>query len=615
MTRTDAGVRELLEDHPDMVLGVSVDGVVQFANRSVMGVLEHRPEDICGRALSGFVHGDDHAGLAAALARARAEGRLGRTTLRVKDARATWRVVEFVGWRSVAQGWIILSGRDYAACQAREDAARHGEERYRAIVENARDGIWTVDAQARTTFVNRAMARMLGYEPDDLLGRRYTDFIHPEERADADDRFLQRQMGVDESFERRFRHKDGDDVWTEVSTCPTVDKTGAFSGATALVTDVGVRRRLTAQLLHAQKMDAVGTLAAGLGGEFNNLLGGIVATTELLAYRFAANPDVLGELHGVRLAADRAAGLLRRLLTFARRQPVNPRDLDLRDIVGSAHRILASAVGDDVDLLVDTGTEACGVKVDPILIEQVLLSLVINARDALPDGRGRIEVTLQKDLNDVVLSVRDNGVGMSADVERRIFEPFFSTKHREASPGLGLAVVYGIVTAAGGSIAVTTSAGSGSTFTVRLPHVVGSGFAEHPEAADESPRGSETILVVEDDEIVRGITVRTLRQLGYRILLAEDGQDAIGVAAGHKGVIDLVVTDVVMPRLDGVQMVDRLRVDRPALRAIFVSGYSESTLESQGRGAGAVSGTFLDKPFTARTLARRVRTVLNGEEP
>jgi PAS domain S-box-containing protein len=609
--------RSVTENPFDFVVSVDVEGRLEFLNHTGT---QSSPEKYLGIRIFDYLSPESTGDALEALRASFAEGRPGRWESHV-PASDRWYscVVTPVRHDGVVVSATVV-GRDITREKQAEQAARQAEERYRQIVESTRDGLWCMDAGGRTTFMNQQLARMLGSTPEEMLGRTVFEIVHPEGREAARASFARRQQGHDEVVERRFVRKDGSDLWALVSAAPSWDERGEFAGVTALVTDLSERRRLEEQLLHAQKMEAVGRLAGGIAHEFNNLITGIVGAAELLALKFAATPEAMSELQSVRQGADRAAALVRRLLTFARKQTSSPRIVDLRDVFTSAERILASAVGEDVELDLERADLPCTARVDPAQIEQVLLNLGINARDAMPSG-GRLGIAVKRERlvtgrgalpagEYVALVVSDSGVGMTPDVRERIFEPFFTTKSFAQGSGLGLSLVYGIVTGSGGTIEVDTAPGRGTVFTIRLPFVEGSEAPEPQREPGEPPGGTETILVVEDDEMVRGITVRTLRALGYKILLAEDGVDALEVASRHRGTIDLVLTDVVMPRLGGPELVEKLRATRPDVRALFVSGYSEAALED--RGLLARLGTFLDKPYASAALAQKLREALDG---
>ena len=371
--------------------------------------------------------------------------------------------------------------------------------------------------------------------------------------------------------------------------------------------------RIDERLMQSQKLEAVGRLAGGIAHEFNNLLTTIIGSAELLSYRLGQDNELRAEVNGIRTATDRAATLVRRLLTFARKQAANPQVVDLREVVQGADRILTSALAEDVELTIEVADQPCTARVDVGQIEQVLLNLVINARDAM-DAGGEVKVRVDRLGDQVRMEVADTGTGMTPEVMDRMFEPFFTTKQREYGSGLGLAIVYGIVRQSGGSVTADSVLGEGATFTIQLPFIERPAEMEttpqEPPEENTVPRGAETILVVEDDELVRGITVRALRALGYKILLAEDGEDALKVVERHNGTIDLVVTDVAMPRMGGLELAKRLTANNPGLKVLFVSGYSEDELPE--RVGLAPNHAFLDKPFTASMLARKLRDMLDS---
>jgi PAS domain S-box-containing protein len=507
---------------------------------------------------------------------------------------------------------------DEARRSRAEEDARRSEEKYRRVVESTRDGIWQFDRHGKTELANRQMSEMLGLEAGSLIGRPLTDFVPT--AALTETREALNRVGQIGSLtsDLRLRHHDGSDVWTLTTMAALTDERGDFAGLTCIVTDVTGRKRLEDQLLHSQKMDAIGRLAGGIAHEFNNLLTSIIGFTDLLTLRLSDDADAVSDLRKIRLASDRATNLIRRLLTFARKQSSRPETLDVRTIIESAHRILATVIGEDIELRIMTAATPCLARVDPAQLEQALLNLVINARDAMPTG-GILEIAvdtaglagesgLAGTGNWVRLRVRDSGKGIAPENLDTIFEPFFTTKGVEGGSGLGLAVVYGIVKQNGGQVTVASEPGAGTTFTIYLPLVQTRTHSAPPPPLLAQPAGTETVLVVEDNDLVRNIIVRTLKALGYRILLAEDGEKALVVAEAFADPIHLVLTDVVMPRMSGYELVDKLRAVRPALRAVFVSGYSINALA--GRGAPPAETFFLDKPFTGTALAQKVREVL-----
>jgi two-component system, cell cycle sensor histidine kinase and response regulator CckA len=619
-----------LDEFPDPVAVVDRGGVIVYASPAIAALLGRVPEELVGQEFSSLLAPRFRADLARTLAELSTDvARIGVEPASTAHLEGAPRVWELAIRRAASE-----DGPLFFVCVRASNPMQPGgdlrpdQETYRRIVEGTRDGIWLLDAEGRTTFVNPQMAAMLGQTVDGMLGRSPREFMDEDVWPEANRMIERHRQGLSDVHPLRFRHQSGRSVWTFVSSNPLQDEHGDYIGALGVVTDMGQRQRLEEQLLHAQKMEAVSRLAGGIAHEFNNLLTTIVGAAELLSFRLGGQPEVRSELSSIRTATDRAATLVRRLLTFARRQNANPRVVDLCAAVRSADRILASALGEEVELSIVTADLECSARVDVAQIEQALLNLVINARDAMPEG-GEVTVSVERTsllvpLADLLpgeyvkLVVTDTGTGMTPEILERIFEPFFTTKPREYGSGLGLAIVYGIVQQSGGYITADSTPGQGTTFSVYLPYVVPQ--SEPDTAADETaeesavPRGGETILVVEDDELVRGITVRSLRTLGYRILLAEDGEDALRVVERHAGDIDLVVTDVAMPRMGGPELADKLTLRYPRLKVLFVSGYSEQELSE--RMVLARNRAFLDKPFTASMLARKLREMLDrsGEE-
>ncbi len=603
-----------------------------YASPAIGALLGRPAEQLLGQPLASFLTIRYRADLARTLARLEGDADPGATARlcvepmpcpeHPEDAPRVWEL-SLRRMSGEDRGLFFVCVRSSNRVQA-GSALQPDPETYRRIVEGTQDGIWLLDAEARLTFVNAQMAAMLGQTVAGMLGRSPREFMDEEMWIEADRMLERHRQGLSDVHPLRFRHATGRAVWTLVSSNPLHDEQGDHVGALGLVTDMGQRQRLEEQLLHAQKMEAVGRLAGGIAHEFNNLLTTIVGAAELLSFRLGGQAEARSELGSIRTATDRAATLVRRLLTFARRQSANPRVVDLCEAVRSADRILASALGEEVELSIATAEVECSARVDVAQIEQALLNLVINARDAMPQG-GEVTVSVER-LSLLVplahllpgeyvkLGVTDTGSGMTPEVLERAFEPFFTTKQREYGSGLGLAIVYGIVQQSGGHITADSTPGEGTTFSLYLPYVVPldqpDDTSDEPPEETAIPRGRETILVVEDDDLVRGITVRSLRALGYRILLAEDGEDAMKVVERHAGGIDLVVTDVAMPRMGGPELADKLTARFPGVKVLFVSGYSEQ--EVSERVVLASNRAFLDKPFTASMLARKLRDMLDA---
>ena len=388
------------------------------------------------------------------------------------------------------------------------------------------------------------------------------------------------------------------------------------------------RHALEEQLRTSQRMEAVGRLVAGVAHDFNNLLTVVLGTADFLLHETGPEDPRRAGLGEIRSAAERAAGLIRRLLAFSRQQVLEPRVLELNALVRELERLLQRIIGEDVELRIRLAPGLGTVRADPGQLEQVILNLAVNSRDAMPEG-GRLTLeTANVELDRayaethpsvrpgsyVMLAVSDTGVGMDAATRSRIFEPFFTTKSKDRGTGLGLATVHGIVNQSGGHIWLYSEPGKGTTFKIYLPRVdEPPAPAAAPVPADRALTGSETLLVVEDEQAVRALTRMTLEARGYRVLAAASAAEALELVASHPGPIPLVITDVIMPGMSGGELAERVAALRPEARVIFVSGYTDDTIAHHGVLDPGVH--FLQKPFTLDALARKVREVLDAEEP
>lgn len=408
---------------------------------------------------------------------------------------------------------------------------------------------------------------------------------------------------------------------------PVTDETGEVAHYVGVQIDTSERKQLEHQLQQAQKMEAVGNLAGGVAHDFNNLLTVISGNASLVLDM----PDVGGIVRDcvadIRAASERATGLTQRLLGFSRRSMLQPKVLDLNAAVTESTTLLRRLIGVDVELITVLGAELSPVKVDPAQLDQVLLNLAVNARDAMPKGGTLTIETGNVLLSDdyaathlnakpgphVLLAMTDTGCGMSREIIDRIFEPFFTTKEVGKGTGLGLSMVLGIVQQSGGCINVYSEPGRGTSFKIYLPAVAGQVTPRKDMESEPDPRGTETILVVEDEKSVRDFAVTRLTQLGYQTLAAGNAEEALSLLQTREGRFDLVITDVVMPRMSGPQMIEVLRKWMPDVRVLFMSGYTDDTVVRHGLLEAEVA--FLQKPFSAQELARKVRDVLSIPEP
>ena len=465
---------------------------------------------------------------------------------------------------------------------------------------------------------------MVGYRPEALKGVTVFDLIHPEDLSAAQRAFAEILRGdVAPALAIRVRHQDGRWVTLEVSGAAIADEEGGPM-VLGVARDITERRRLEEELRQAQKMEAVGRLAGGVAHDFNNMLTAIAGYAELSLAGLTKDSPLRRNLEEIARAAERAASLTRQLLAFSRRQLLQPRVVDLNAAVAAAESMLRRLVGEDVEFTTRLEPALWPVKIDPGQIDQVLMNLAANARAAMPRGGtltiethdvevGPGEARLYPELTPgpyVLLSVSDTGVGMDEETRAHVFEPFFTT--RVEGTGLGLATVYGIVQQSGGQIWVESEPGRGTIFRLAFPRSeepLESALAPVPLAPSGS-RGHETILLVEDEDAVRGLVRRTLEGAGYRILEAAAPSEALRLVAAHQGSLDLVLTDVVLPEMSGRELAARLHESRPDTAVLYVSGYDEDAVVHHGVLDSDIA--FLAKPFSPDELARRVRQLLDA---
>ena len=510
----------------------------------------------------------------------------------------------------------------------REEALRRSEERYRLLFDAGPHPMWVYDTDTlRFLTVNDAAVRYYGYSREEFLAMTLEQIRPPEDLATLRQYLAQQQVGDPEPAGIwRHRKKDGTLIDVEV-TRYTLHFDGKHA-ALELAQDVTERRELERQFRDAQRMEAVGRLAGGVAHDFNNLLTAIFGYADLLSEELPPDSPARGDLQDIQTAATRAATLTRQLLAFSRQQVLQPVVLNINDVIEKVEKMLRVLLGADVALEMHLAPDLGNIKADAGQLEQVIINLAVNARDAMPTG-GKLTIeTANVGLSDdyaeahrpvvpgeyVMLAVSDSGVGIDETVKTRLFEPFFTTKAAGKGAGLGLATVYGIVKQSGGYIWVYSEPAHGATFKIYLPYV-GARVAEanKPAPTEGTPGGTETILLVEDDELLRPLARALLVKLGYRVLDAANAGAALALARLHEGEIHLLVSDVVMPGQSGLQLAEQLAAERPQMKVLYMSGYTDEAIVRHG--LLEPGKNFLQKPFTITMLARSVRTVLNGRLP
>jgi two-component system cell cycle sensor histidine kinase/response regulator CckA len=511
-----------------------------------------------------------------------------------------------------------------------EEALRASEDRWRAMFENSAVGIALADARGTFTLTNRAYQKMVGYTDDELRSMTFLDLTHEEDRAANADMAKRLWQGKLQQFqhEKRYRCKDGKLIWVRntVSIAPGTEITSRF--AMAIVEDVTERRSLEEQVRQSQRMEAVGRLAGGVAHDFNNMLGVILGHCLSLQERLPSGTPEWQSVQQIKKASTRSADLTRQLLAFSRKQILMPRVLDLNATVADLSSMLDSLIGDDVDLVIRPGKKLGYVKADLGQIGQVLMNLVVNARDAMPQGGQVVIATENVILNGqpamanlpdisgpyIMLSVSDNGGGIEADTQSHIFEPFFTTKEQGHGTGLGLATVYGIVKQSDGSIVVESQPGKGTAFKIYLPQADGELETTAVEREESSADGGdETILLAEDEPMLCEIVRIQLENAGYTVLEAHDGKEALEVAQNHTGKIDLLLTDVLMTGgTNGLELAAYIGPTRPELKVLYMTGYTADVIDAKGM--TNVQDKVLQKPFTAVSLRNKIREVLSAKE-
>ncbi|MGA8340603.1 MAG: PAS domain S-box protein [Candidatus Sulfotelmatobacter sp.] len=505
---------------------------------------------------------------------------------------------------------------------------QRSEDRFSYLIQNLSDVITIVAVDGTMLYHSPSIERVAGYKPSDLLGKSLLALIHAEDEP-AVRAALERvtlKVGSAAPPEYRFRRKDGSWVWLE-SVGNNLLNDVAVGGIVVTSRDVTGRRGLEEQVRQSQKMEAVGRLAGGIAHDFNNLLMVIRGYAEIVLEEDGASRTVRKSVETIVRTTESAASLTHQLLSFSRKHVFSPQVLDLNALVNQMSEMLLGVLRDEMEFVVKLDPDACCISADPGQVEQVIMNLVVNARDAMPQG-GKLTLETAHIAADVVrahrpsgvprgdfvmLAVTDTGIGMDIETQSRIFEPFFTTKRKDEGTGLGLSVVYNIVRSCGGHVRVSSEPGRGSALRVYFPRVAMLPQPQPVEAPAKTARtGKETILVAEDQPDLRWMICQFLQELGYSVLEAKDGGDAVALAEQYKGTIDVLLTDVVMPRIRGSEVARQLSASRPDMRVIFMSGYTEGEFGAAPGEDGGPGTTLLQKPFELDSLALKIREVLEA---
>jgi PAS domain S-box-containing protein len=626
----EAKLTAILDNSPAIFTIRDLDGRFLSLNRQFEKTWHIRREDFIGKTSDGLVS-PELADIVRAQDQAIVETGASQThevTVTTPAGERTFLVLKFplFGLDGVVYATCAIS-TDISESKQAVEALKETEQQFRATFEQAAVGIVHNTLDAKWLRVNQRFCDIVGYTREEILERTFQDLTHPDDfEIDFDNL---RRLVEDEiqrySMEKRYRHKDGTIIWIYLTVSLVRGSSGEPKYFISVVEDITNRKRVEEQLGHAQKLDSIGRLAGGIAHDFNNLLTAILGFTEMAAERVSGDAETSEFLANTLHAGERAAALTRQLLAFARRQMIEPRVIDLNVLLLQLDKMLRRIIGEDIELIMLPEVPLWEVRADPSQVEQVIVNLAVNARDAMPEG-GSLTIETRAVVLDeeyarqyaevvpgeyVMLAVSDTGMGMTEEVKRHIFEPFFTTKGPGHGTGLGLATCYGIVKQSGGHLWFYSEPGKGSTFKVYIPRAQGVA-AVTKEDIKHLAGGTETILLVEDEALVREFALRTLTDRGYKVLEAANGIDALAVASAYTEPINLLLNDVVMPHMGGKVLVEKVTLDRPNIAVLYTSGYTDQAIVHHGSLEEGVK--FLQKPYTPSSLSRKVRETLDEME-
>jgi two-component system cell cycle sensor histidine kinase/response regulator CckA len=627
-TASDAAFGTLVEHAPVSLAVLDADGTFRFINAATTRLLGYPADSLVGRQAALLEHPDEGTRVANAITDCLQQpGRVIAVECRLCHLDGFWVDVEFHAINlehDPGVRGVLVTLSDLTRYRAVEELARTDESRARVLFETSMDAVLVCDDHRRVTEANLAAQTLLHRDEATLRGMRIDDLRPPEGRP-AIERLWQTflDQGTLES-ELEPLLPDGTTRTVRFRLAANVTP----SRHLLILHDLTDQRMLERQFLQAQKMEPLGRLAGGIAHDFNNLLTAIGGYAEFLADEFAENDPRLREVDEIRKAADRAAGLTRQLLAFSRKQVLNLSPLDLNAVVSNMDRMLRRLIGEDVKLTTVLSPDLRPAHADNGQVEQVIINLAVNARDAMPNGGhlrletanvtlGVHDVPPDSELhpgNYVLLAISDTGVGMSAQTKAHLFEPFYTTKDRGRGTGLGLSTVYGIVKQCGGHITVSSEVDRGTTFCIYLPiaeQPVVPAEADDSRAATAVSGGSETILIVEDDPSVLRLTSEALERRGYRVLTANGWLEALDLVSRSTVAIDLVLTDIIMPGMGGRVLGERIRLLRPNVRVLYMSGYPDDAFGDLATSGSRPAMSLLEKPFTAERLAVKIRETLD----
>jgi two-component system cell cycle sensor histidine kinase/response regulator CckA len=619
-------LQSILENITDIVTIIDVDGTVRYESSSLSPILGYEPEELIGKNAFSFVHPEDYKNVFQTFLQGLGnKGKVAKVEVRFKHKDGTWRNLECIGKNLLFDPQVrgvVVSSRDISERRKDENQIRLQAE----ALEAASNSIVITDIAGSITWVNSAFTKMTGYSFSEVMGKNPRILKSGEQAVKVYEELwktiLAGETWVGELINRR---KDGTLYFEKQTITPVRNREGDITYFIAIKEDISAGKKLEAQFRQAQKMEAVGRLAGGVAHDFNNLLTIILWQSDMLMANFTdKNDPKYHSASEIKIAGQRAAALTRQLLAFSRKQIFQIKVLDLNEIVRGVDKMIRRLLGEDIELVTLFGQGLKNVQVDAAQIEQVIMNLAVNARDAMPSGGKIVLETEQVKIDSqgasrypglvageyLLLKVKDTGTGMTEEVKAHLFEPFFTTKENGKGTGLGLATCYGIMKQSKGFIYVDSQIGKGSTFLVFLPPA-----EEQPAQLEKTkeiqlPKGTETILIAEDEDLVRGLAVQVLSRQGFKILEARNGLDALKIAEEYKEAIHLIITDMVMPYMGGGELAEKFRVRFPKTKIMFTSGYTDNSAVKKWLDQGC---RFVQKPYTYSELLLTVREILDSK--
>jgi two-component system, cell cycle sensor histidine kinase and response regulator CckA len=619
----DEHLRSIFASHPSAIVLVDGSGRIAFLNERTVELTGYAPEELRGQSVDVLVpngtrrhHAHDRAAyMADPQPRPMGEGR--DLSIRRKDGVDVPVEIGLSSFKSGDETYVVAVVADITARKRSEEALANSMSNLQELVAASPLATMMLDLDGRVMLWSPAAEDLFGWRANEVLGR-VLPHVPPSELPEV--REVLRRVGRGEvisGMELRRQNKEGRSIQAELYAAPQRDAAGHIIGVIEQMADITTRRQVEEALLQTQKMESIGRLAGGVAHDFNNMLTAISGFAQLLIQDLPPGTQEHENAEAIRRAASQAASLTQQLLAFSRRQVLQPRILDPNETVRGMEPMLRRLIGENVDLGIHLHSSEGRIRADPAQLEQIVLNLTVNARDAMPNG-GRLTIETGRAVFDtaytaehfavnpgdyLMLAVSDTGIGMDRATRAHVFEPFFTTKERGKGTGLGLATIYGVVRQSGGHIWLYSEPGQGTTFKVYFP-VVKDELSEPEVVLPDVAGGTETILLVEDERGVREFAQAILVRKGYTVLAAADPREALAIVESQDGPIDVLVSDVVMPVLSGPELARRVLEARPGIRVLFLSGYTEELIQSEGRLSGM--DAFLSKPFTAEDLARKV---------